>query len=119
MEDGRKKAEIMTDWIRSQKDDRYTLEESDVEKMHTITLKTENAQADINIYYQRKLIIIANNKSKAYDGTALSSSFSNSADYTVTGNMRGDTLASIEFDGSQTDAGESAKANEKQIVSSG
>lgn len=51
MEDGRKKAEIMTDWIRSQKDDRYTLEESDVEKMHTITLKTENAQADINIYY--------------------------------------------------------------------
>ena len=62
----------------------------------------------INIYYQKKLIIIANNKSKAYDGIALVSSFENTADYEATGLARGDRLTALAFDGSQTNAGTSA-----------
>ncbi len=73
----------------------------------------------INIYYQKKLIIIANNKSKTYDGTALSSSFANPSDYTVTGNMRGDTLKSVEFEGSQTNAGTSATTPKNAQIAKG
>ncbi|MBQ9571540.1 MAG: InlB B-repeat-containing protein, partial [Prevotella sp.] len=73
----------------------------------------------IDIFYQKKLIIIANNKAKTYDGTALSSSFNIASDYTITGNMRGDTLTSLEFDGSQTDAGTSATTPKNAQISKG
>ena len=73
----------------------------------------------INIYYQKKLIILANNKSKTYDGTALYSSFDNSGDYTVTGTLRGDTLTSVEFEGSQTDAGTSTTTPKNAQISKG
>ncbi|MBQ3281630.1 MAG: InlB B-repeat-containing protein, partial [Eubacterium sp.] len=73
----------------------------------------------IDIYYQKKLIIIANNKAKTYDGTALFSSFDNASDFTVTGNMRGDTLTSVAFDGSQTNAGTSATTPKNAQISKG
>lgn len=73
----------------------------------------------INVYYQKKLIIIANNKSKTYDGTALSSNFANASDYTITGNTRGDTVTSIEFAGSQTDAGTSATTPKNAQITAG
>ncbi|MBR4578924.1 MAG: InlB B-repeat-containing protein, partial [Oscillospiraceae bacterium] len=73
----------------------------------------------INIYYQKKLIIIANNKAKTYDGTALFSDPNNTSDYTVTGIARGDTLTSIEFDGSQTDAGTSATTPKNAVIELG
>ena len=73
----------------------------------------------INIYYLRKLIIIANNKSKTYDGTALFSSFANTADYTVTGLRSGDQLTALEFNGSQTDAGTSATTPKNAQITKG
>ncbi|MBR4579424.1 MAG: InlB B-repeat-containing protein, partial [Oscillospiraceae bacterium] len=73
----------------------------------------------INIYYQKKLIIIANNKSKTYDGTALASDPENASDYTITGIARGDTVTGIEFDGSQTDAGTSATTPKNAVIELG
>ncbi|MBR3201431.1 MAG: InlB B-repeat-containing protein, partial [Mogibacterium sp.] len=73
----------------------------------------------INIYYQKKLIILANNKAKTYDGTALFSSFDVDTDYTVTGTLRGDTLTSLEFAGSQSDAGTSATTPKNAQISKG
>ncbi|MBR6208442.1 MAG: InlB B-repeat-containing protein, partial [Oscillospiraceae bacterium] len=73
----------------------------------------------INIYYQKKLIIIANNKAKTYDGTALASDPNNTSDYTVTGIARGDTLTSIEFDGSQTNAGTNATTPKNAVIELG
>ena len=71
----------------------------------------------INVYYQKKLIIIANNKSKAYDGTALISS--GLGDATITGTLRGDTVTSVQFDGSQTDAGTSTTTPKNAQISKG
>lgn len=51
MEDTRKNAAAMIDWIRRQQDDRYAFSETEGEAIHSIVLKTEYAQADINIYY--------------------------------------------------------------------
>ena len=51
MEDTRKNAAAMIDWIRQQQDDRYTFSETEGEAIHSIVLKTEYAEADINIYY--------------------------------------------------------------------
>ncbi len=73
----------------------------------------------INAYYQKKLIIIANNKAKTYDGEALASSFDTAADYTVTGIARGDLLTSLEFDGSQTNAGSSATTPKNAVITLG
>ena len=73
----------------------------------------------INIYYQKKLIILANNKAKTYDGKALASSFAVSTDYTVTGLSRGDTLTNLEFDGSQTNAGSSTTTPKNAKITQG
>ena len=72
----------------------------------------------INIYYQKKLIILAENKSKTYDGIPLTSSFVPS-DYKVTGLDRGDTLSSVSFDGSQTDAGTSTTTPKSAVITLG
>ncbi|MBR0456132.1 MAG: InlB B-repeat-containing protein, partial [Firmicutes bacterium] len=72
---------------------------------------------EINVYYQKKLIIVANNKAKSYDGEPLFSSGLNDA--TITGNLRGDTVTSIAFDGSQTDAGTSATTPKNAQITKG
>ena len=71
----------------------------------------------INIYYQKKLIIIANNKAKTYDGQALLSN--GLGDATVTGLARNDTLTSVQFDGSQTNAGTSATTPKNAVITLG
>ncbi len=61
----------------------------------------------INVYYQKKLKITANNKGKTYDGTALTSDPANPADIIIDGLESGHTVSGITFKGSQTDAGSS------------
>ncbi len=78
---------------------------------------TEEGDMMINIYYQRKLIIIANNKSKAYDGTALVSS--GLGDITVIGKLRGDNVTGISFTGSQMDAGSSNTTPKDVVITKG
>ena len=73
----------------------------------------------IDIYYQRKLIIVAGNKSKTYDGTELSSSFANASDYTVTGIARGDSLTELAFEGAQTNAGTSTTTPKNAVITLG
>ena len=51
MEDTGKNAAAMIEWIRQQKDDRYTFSETEGDTIHSIVLRTAYAQADINIYY--------------------------------------------------------------------
>ena len=58
----------------------------------------------INVYYQKKLIILAKSKTKIYDGNPLVSQ-RGIEDATITGLARGDEVTSVEYDGSQTDAG--------------
>ena len=83
----------------------------------TYQIKGDEGDIVIDIYYQKKLIILANNKSKAYDGEALKSSGVN--DVTITGIARGDALKSVEFDGSQTDAGTSATTPKNAVITLG
>ena len=85
----------------------------------TYQITGDEGNIEIDIYYQKKLIILANNKAKTYDGTPLKSSFETEADYTITGTLRGDTVTSIEFVGSQTDAGTSATTPKNAQISKG
>ena len=84
----------------------------------TYQITGEEGHIVINVYYQKKLIIIANNKVKTYDGTPLFSSFV-SSDYTVTGNLRGDTITNVTFTGSQSDAGMSTTTPSNAQISKG
>lgn len=62
----------------------------------------------LNLYYQKDLILTAKSKEKTYDGEALTSDgvddlVSDYADYLA----EGDTITSVTYDGSQTEAGTS------------
>ena len=62
----------------------------------------------INVYYKKDLRIVANNKSKPYDGTALVSQGVGDLNVALSNTLRsGDSIVDIAFDGSQTDAGTS------------
>lgn len=67
------------------------------------------------VYFKKKLTITANNKEKAYDGEALVSE--GVEDVTVEGLKQGHSLASIEYDGSQTLAGTSATTPKNAVIS--
>ncbi|WP_024866199.1 InlB B-repeat-containing protein [Butyrivibrio sp. FCS014] len=58
------------------------------------------------VYYQKKLVIGANGKTKTYDGRPLVSTFT-AEDYYVEGLVDGHRITALSFTGSQTEVGES------------
>ena len=94
------------------------LDGTETEARRTYQIDGSEGDLVINLYYQKKLIILAAHKAKTYDGTALTSSFEE-GDYTVTGNMRGDVLKSLAFEGSQTEAGTSSTTPMHAVIEKG
>ncbi|HEM5137835.1 TPA: InlB B-repeat-containing protein [Streptococcus suis] len=90
----------------------YTYNHSlDSEKVadRTVYRVGKGGHITINLYYKKNLILTALDKSKVYDGTALSSSGLSDLKPTYSAALKaGDNLTAVRYDGSQTDAGVSA-----------
>ncbi|HFI0587324.1 TPA: InlB B-repeat-containing protein [Streptococcus suis] len=90
----------------------YTYEHSlDSEKVadKTVYRVGKGGHITIDLYYKKNLILTALDKSKVYDGTALSSSGLSDLKPTYSAALKaGDNLTAVRYDGSQTDAGVSA-----------
>ena len=84
-----------------------------------LQFKVENTDpVTISFYYQKKLSLIAKNKSKSYDGTALVSNGLNDLVQTYKNDLRpGHSLTSITFEGSQTESGSSPTTPSNAVIS--
>ncbi|MBP5462611.1 MAG: hypothetical protein J6Y20_10855, partial [Lachnospiraceae bacterium] len=83
----------------------------------TFCYDIEYVNGELKILAQNEIIITAENADKEYDGTELTSDT-----YTLTGSLdEGDTIVSVDFDGSQTKAGtsENTPSNAKIVNAKG
>ena len=86
------------------------------EELSSHQFKVNEAGAiEIEVYCQKTLTVVAKNKSKTYDGTALVSSGVQDAD--VKGLVPGHSVTSVSYEGSQTDAGTSLTTPANAVVS--
>ena len=91
----------------------YTYDYTDHEEIFRVVNSDE---IEIKVYYKRHLTIVANNKSKPYDGTALvSEGVGDLAN--IEGLAPGDSVTSIEYTGSQTDAGTHSTTPRNAVIS--
>lgn len=75
----------------------------------TVYRVSKGGHITIDLYYKKNLILTALDKSKVYDGTALSSSGLPDLNPSYSSELKpGDKLVAISYDGSQTNAGSSA-----------
>ncbi|WP_253269248.1 InlB B-repeat-containing protein [Streptococcus suis] len=75
----------------------------------TVYRVSKGAHITIDLYYKKNLTLTALDKSKVYDGTALSSSGLSDLNPSYSSELKtGDKLVAISYDGSQTNAGSSA-----------
>nr|WP_244227834.1 InlB B-repeat-containing protein [Streptococcus suis] len=75
----------------------------------TVYRVSKGGHITIDLYYKKKLTLTALDKSKVYDGTALSSSGLSDLNPSYSSELKtGDKLVAISYDGSQTNAGSSA-----------
>lgn len=71
----------------------------------------------VNLYYKKELTVTATNKSKVYDGTALTSSGIGDLMPTYQSSLEaGDSLTAIAFEGSQTNVGTSAVTPKAAVI---
>ncbi|CYX87443.1 ribonucleases G and E [Streptococcus suis] len=99
----------------------YTYNHSlDSEKVadRTVYRVGKGGHITINLYYKKNLILTALDKSKVYDGTALSSSGLSDLKPTYSAALKaGDNLTAVRYDGSQTNAGSSATTPKLATIS--
>ncbi|HEM6189167.1 TPA: InlB B-repeat-containing protein [Streptococcus suis] len=75
----------------------------------TVYRVSKGGHITIDLYYKKNLALTALDKSKVYDGTALSSSGLSDLNPSYSSELKtGDKLVAISYDGSQTNAGSSA-----------
>ncbi|MBS8032159.1 InlB B-repeat-containing protein [Streptococcus suis] len=75
----------------------------------TVYRVSKGGHITIDLYYKKNLTLTALDKSKVYDGTALSSSGLSDLNPSYSSELKtGDKLVAISYDGSQTNAGSSA-----------
>ncbi|HEM5087027.1 TPA: InlB B-repeat-containing protein [Streptococcus suis] len=75
----------------------------------TVCRVSKGGHITIDLYYKKNLTLTALDKSKVYDGTALSSSGLSDLNPSYSSELKtGDKLVAISYDGSQTNAGSSA-----------
>ncbi|MHC3589542.1 InlB B-repeat-containing protein [Streptococcus suis] len=75
----------------------------------TVYRVSKGGHIAIDLYYKKNLALTALDKSKVYDGTALSSSGLSDLNPSYSSELKtGDKLVAISYDGSQTNAGSSA-----------